>query len=127
MTPRYAAAPRLGVVIGADPDAEQVGADDGSPAADPGADADRSEAEEDVFVCVLPDGLPLALSGTAGRIFLAARDGAGLDELVQRLADWYDVAPEVLAEDVRGFLDGMVSAGVLVRSDASAEDEGAGT
>lgn len=108
----YAAAARLGVVVVADPDA---------PPAAP--DADTAADEQDVYVCVLPDGVPLALTGTAGRVFTAVRGGARLDEVVAELAPWYAVSPEVLAADVRAFLDELVAAGVLVRSDLGHDDE----
>jgi hypothetical protein len=43
---------------------------------------------------------------------------AGTDEAFQRLAEAYDVAPDVLAADLERFVDDLLANGLLVEVDA---------
>jgi hypothetical protein len=75
--------------------------------ADTGADV--------VYATTLPDGPPVVLRGSAGLIFASAAPGGSEDEVVERVAEAADVGTDVVRDDVLGFLDQLVSLGLLTR------------
>jgi hypothetical protein len=78
---------------------------------------DMAESGVDVvYATALPDGPPLVLSGTAGLIFVAAQEGGTAEEIVDRVAHGADATAGEVRADVLGFLDHLVTLGLLTRT-----------
>ncbi|MBM6404324.1 PqqD family protein [Phycicoccus sp. CSK15P-2] len=69
--------------------------------------------DEKVYVARVPDGPPLVLEGSAAVVWGAAVPGGALDEVVERVAHTTGVSAELVADDVVGFVDQLVAAGLL--------------
>ncbi|GAA6527724.1 PqqD family protein [Intrasporangium sp. DVR] len=69
------------------------------------------------YVARLPEGPPLVLADSAAVIWGAARTGGTLDEIVDRVAEAFDVPPAEIVGDVTAFVEQLVTLGLLVRSD----------
>lgn len=64
-----------------------------------------------LFVMPLPDGPPRALNGSADVIWEVAVSGS--EQIVQDVADAYEVEPEVVAGDVEDSLRSFVELGIV--------------
>jgi hypothetical protein len=71
--------------------------------------------DDDIYVAHLPDGPILALSGTAAMIWHVALDGDA-EGISDRVAAAVGLLPAVIAPDVDGFIDDLVTQGLLVSS-----------
>lgn len=74
---------------------------------------DDAEPVAHLYLAVVPDGAPLVLDEPARTIWLAARVGRSMDEVVERVAQEAQVPPDHIAADVRDFLRQLVAQGLL--------------
>jgi hypothetical protein len=76
--------------------------------------ADRGQ--DAVFASALPDGPPVVLHATAALIFLVAASGGTLDEVVAGVAEQSGQPVDDIRDDVVGFVDELVTRGLLTRT-----------
>lgn len=76
----------------------------------PGLGIIRSEAGT-LYIMSLPDGVPQSMNGPAEAIWEVAVSGS--TQIVQELAEMFDVAPELLAGDVETTLQSLVDLGFI--------------
>jgi hypothetical protein len=77
---------------------------------------DMAERGEDVvYATTLPDGPPLVLRGSAGLIFAIAADGGTVEEVVTLVSEASGAESAQIRDDVVGFVDHLVSLGLLQR------------
>jgi hypothetical protein len=78
---------------------------------------DLAERGQDVvYASTLPDGPPMVLQATAALIFLVAGQGGTIDEVVARVAEESGQSAQEIRDDVVGFVDELVHAGLLTRT-----------
>ena len=88
----------------------------------PSRDCGWVEHDGTVYVARLPDGPPLVLEGSGAVVWGALLEGGTLADVVARVAAETRESERVVASGVEGFVDGLLSAGVLEADPAPAED-----
>ena len=74
-----------------------------------------------VYLLQLPDGEPLILKGAGGIIWMLAADGA--DDVPAAVAAAFECPVETVADDVRHFLNELVTCGLLELDSSQSEEE----
>jgi hypothetical protein len=77
------------------------------------ADLEWRAVEGEVIVLDLEGSVYMSLNGSGAVCWEALAEGATRDELVRRLTERFDVAPERAARDVEAFLQELRSHGLL--------------
>ncbi|ADU47695.1 PqqD family protein [Intrasporangium calvum] len=80
-------------------------------------DVGRVDADELTYVARLPEGPALVLADSAAVIWAEASEGGSLEQVVERVADAFGLAPAAIEQDVAAFVEQLVALGLLVHTD----------
>lgn len=76
-------------------------------------DVARIDAGPISYLCALPHGLPVTLSGPAVQIWDTARGGGTPEQILAAVAHLFDQPAEAIRADLHGCLTDLVAAGLL--------------
>jgi len=79
-------------------------------------DVGRVDADELTYVARLPEGPALVLADSAAVIWAEVSEGGSLEQVVERVADAFGLAPAAIEEDVAAFVEQLVALGLLVHT-----------